>query len=97
MSITFFLITKYIFSKIEISPIFEKFILTVSKATFGIYLISDYIIRKFYFLYTLLGEYINKFIAMILVEALIFIICFTIVFIYTQSKKQIESLMKFTI
>lgn len=97
MSITFFLIIKYIFSTIKLPPIFEQIILTVSNATFGIYLISDYIIRKFYFLYTILGEHINKFIAMLLVELLIFIICFTVVFIYTHSKKQIQSLIKFTI
>lgn len=75
----FYIMIKYCFIKFPIHPGIEKAIRYLGSLTFGIYLLSDWMIKVSAPIHQMLREHLHVIPAMILWELLIFVACATIV------------------
>lgn len=79
-SITMFYICKYVMMKFE-NRINGKIVTKVATCTFGIYLLSDLLIKKFEFVYTYMINYVHKLLAIFILEIIVFAVGFVITMI----------------
>lgn len=81
-SISIFYLCKYIFKYKKENKIIDNLIINVSTCTLGIYLLSDLLIGKLEFIYNILVNYMNRLLAIVVYELLIFFVGFAIVRLY---------------
>lgn len=71
-SLILFYISKYIFTEYTLSEKIAKIITYISSCTFGIYLISDFYIGKFWFIFNDLSTRVNPIFAVIIFQLVVF-------------------------
>lgn len=83
----FYIMIKYVFIRLPVHPVIEKTIRYLGSLTFGIYLLSDWMIKVSAPIHQMLREHLHVIPAMILWELLIFAACAVIVVAVTSGKQ----------